>query len=46
MEGDFISILPLIQKIKNLDVHYVIKLANKIYQKYNKFNIEKLSYKI
>jgi hypothetical protein len=39
MEGDFISILPMIQKIKHLDVSHVIKLANKIYEKYCKFNI-------
>lgn len=46
MEGDFISILPLIQRLKNVDVHQVIRFANKIYEKYSKVNIEKLARKI
>lgn len=40
MQGDFIQILPLIQKLKNnLDVHELIRLANKIYDKFSKVNI-------
>lgn len=39
MDGDFISILPVIQKLKNVDVHVIINYANKIYEKYYKFNI-------
>lgn len=46
MEGDFIAILPLIQKLRNVDVHQVIRFANKIYERYSKVNIEKLARKI
>jgi len=46
MHGDFIAILPLIQKLRNVDVHLVIKYGNKIYDKFSKVNIEKLAKKI
>ncbi len=46
MQGDFIAILPLLQKLRNVDVHHVIKFANKIYEKFSKVNIEKLARKI
>ncbi len=46
MQGDFIAILPLLQKLRNVDVHQVIKFANKIYEKFSKVNIEKLARKI
>lgn len=39
MQGDFIAILPLIQKLKGVDVHLVIKYGNKIYEKFSKVNI-------
>lgn len=41
MEGDIGTILPLIQKLKNTDVNQIIFLAEKIYQKYKKCDIEK-----
>jgi len=46
MQGDFIAILPLIQKLRNVDVHLVIKYGNKIYEKFSKVNIQKLAKKI
>ena len=45
MEGDFIAILPSLQKLRNVEINLVIKYANKIYQKFSKVNIEKLAKK-
>jgi hypothetical protein len=46
MESDFIAILPLLQKLKNVEIGLVVKYANKIYEKFSKVNIEKLAKKI
>ncbi len=46
MESDFIAILPLLQKLKSVEIGLVVKYANKIYEKFNKVNIEKLAKKI
>jgi hypothetical protein len=40
MEGDFVSILPMIQKLRNSDIHELIKLALKMYDKFCKVNIQ------
>ena len=46
MESDFIAILPLLQKLKNMEIGLVVKYANRIYEKFSKVNIEKLAKKI
>ena len=38
LENDFITALPLIQKLKDLDVDQVIKLGLKLFEKYCKVN--------
>ena len=42
MENDFIGALPIIQKLKDIDVEQVVKLGTKLYEKYRKVNIDKL----
>ena len=42
MKNDFISILPVIQKLRDVNVFKIIEIANKLYEKYSKINIEKL----
>ena len=39
MESDFISALPIIQKLRDMDVEQVIKLGTKLYEKFRKVNI-------
>lgn len=42
LHQDFISILPAIQKLRDVNVSKIIDIANKLYEKYSKVNIEKL----
>lgn len=46
MKNDFIAALPLIQKLRDLDVEQVIKLGLKLYEKYRKIDIEKVFLKL
>ncbi len=40
MENDFITSLPLIQRLKDLDVEELIKHGTKLFQKYKRVNIK------
>ena len=46
MSGDFITTLPLIQKLRDLEVDGVIKLGLKLYEKYHRVNMDKLFLKL
>ena len=46
MKNDFIAALPIIQKLRDLDVEQVIKLGLKLYEKYRKIDIEKVFVKL
>jgi hypothetical protein len=41
-QKDFISILPAIQKLRDVNVNYIIETAQRLYDKYSRVNIEKL----
>jgi hypothetical protein len=42
IKQDFISILPAIQKLRDVNVLKIIEIAVKLYDKYSRVNIEKL----
>ena len=42
MDYDFVQILPLIQKLRDVNVGRVVEIANRLYEKYGKVNIDKL----
>jgi hypothetical protein len=42
MENDFTNILPKLHKLKDIEVGEVIELANKLYDKVSKVDIDKL----
>jgi len=39
MENDFITSLPIIQKLKDLDVDHLLKTGSKLFNKYKRKNI-------
>jgi len=39
MKNDFFNILPIIQKLRDVNVNQIIEIANKLYEKYSKINI-------
>lgn len=39
MENDFITSLPLIQKLKDLDIENLVKTGTKLFNKYKRKNI-------
>jgi hypothetical protein len=41
MESDLVTSLPIIQKLKDLDIENLLKVAEKLYEKYKKRNINK-----
>ncbi len=40
------NILPAIQKLRDVNVTKIIEIANKLYEKYSKVNIEKIYHKL
>lgn len=42
MENDFITSLPLIQKLRDVDIETVIKLAIKFFNDYKRKNISQM----
>jgi len=41
-QNDFISILPAIQKLRDVNVNFIIDTAQRLYDKYSRVNVEKL----
>ena len=41
MENDYVTSLPLIQKLKDVSIDKLIGLGNDLYDKYKQTNIEK-----
>jgi hypothetical protein len=46
LKQDFVNILPAIQKLRDVNVTKIIEIANKLYEKYSKVNIEKIYHKL
>lgn len=43
---DFASVLPAIQKLRDVNVMKIIEIGLKLYEKYSKVNIEKIYHKM
>jgi hypothetical protein len=40
MTADFMTFLPLLQKLKDLDIEVIIEIGTEFYHKYKKVNID------